>query len=162
VVDTVILAVFVLVHLGMLLGEIPGLALDRTGVALLGALALVAVERVTPAAPSGGNGAAAAEGPEAASFGDLSVNSRRHEASKGGRELELTPREFRLLAFLLCRRGQIVTRQQLLDVVWGYDTMPVTRTVDTHIAKLRKKIEDDPGDSRHIVTVHRLGYKFTG
>jgi DNA-binding response OmpR family regulator len=107
-------------------------------------------------------GAAAAEGPEAASFGDVSVDFRRHEANKGGKELELTPREFRLLAFFLGRRGQIVTRQQLLDVVWGYDTIPVTRTVDTHIAKLRKKIEDDPGDPRFIVTVHRLGYKFTG
>jgi DNA-binding response OmpR family regulator len=107
-------------------------------------------------------GAAAAEGPETASFGDVSVDFRRHEASKGGKELELTPREFRLLAFFLGRRGQVVTRQQLLDVVWGYDTIPVTRTVDTHIAKLRKKIEDDPGDPRHIVTVHRLGYKFTG
>ena len=108
-----------------------------------------------------GGGRVAAEGPEKVSFGDISVDFRHHEASKGGRELELTPREFRLLAFLIGRRGQIVTRQQLLDVVWGYDTIPVTRTVDTHIAKLRKKIEDDPGDPRHIVTVHRLGYKFT-
>jgi DNA-binding response OmpR family regulator len=110
---------------------------------------------------AGGSGAAGGD-PGTASFGDVSIDFRCHEASKGGKALELTPREFRLLAFFLGRRGQVVTRQQLLDVVWGYDTIPVTRTVDTHIAKLRKKIEDDPGDPRYIVTVHRLGYKFTG
>ena len=55
-----------------------------------------------------------------------------------------------------------VTRDQLLDHVWGYDSFPLTRTVDTHIAKLRQKIEENPGDPRHIVTVHRAGYKFVG
>ena len=56
----------------------------------------------------------------------------------------------------------MLTREQLLDAVWGYQGIPLTRTVDTHIAKLRKKIEDDPDDPRHIVTVHRVGYKFVG
>ena len=56
----------------------------------------------------------------------------------------------------------MVTREELLDGVWGYDTIPFTRTVDTHVAKLRKKIEDSPSDPKHIVTVHRLGYRFTG
>ena len=54
----------------------------------------------------------------------------------------------------------MVSREELLDAVWGYDTIPFTRTVDTHVAKLRKKIEDDPSDPRHIITVYRLGYKF--
>ena len=95
-------------------------------------------------------------------FGDLTVDLDHHEATKGGRPLELTPREFRLLGYLIEHPGEVVSREQLLDAVWGYDTIPFTRTVDTHIAKLRKKIEDDPSDPRHIVTVHRLGYKFVG
>ena len=92
-------------------------------------------------------------------FGDVTVDLARHEASKGGVPLELSPREFRLLGYLLERRGEVVSREELLDAVWGYDSIPFTRTVDTHIAKLRKKIEDDPADPRHIITVHRLGYK---
>ncbi|MCK5375495.1 MAG: response regulator transcription factor [Acidobacteria bacterium] len=95
-------------------------------------------------------------------FGDLTVDLDRHDATKGGEPIELTPREFRLLGYLLEHQGEVVTREQLLDAVWGYDTIPFTRTVDTHIAKLRKKIEDDPSDPQHIITVHRLGYKFVG
>jgi len=92
-------------------------------------------------------------------FGDVTVDLARHEASKGGQALDLSPREFRLLGYLLERRGEVVSREELLDAVWGYDSIPFTRTVDTHIAKLRKKIEDDPADPQYIITVHRLGYK---
>jgi len=81
-------------------------------------------------------------------FGDLTVDVDRHEATKGGDDLELT--------------SEVVSREELLDAVWGYDTIPFTRTVDTHIAKLRKKIEDNPGDPQFLITVHRLGYKFVG
>ena len=95
-------------------------------------------------------------------FGDLTVDIDRHEATKGGEHLELTPREFRLLGYFLSHQSEVVSREELLDAVWGYDTIPFTRTVDTHIAKLRKKIEDDPGDPQHLITVHRLGYKFVG
>jgi two-component system alkaline phosphatase synthesis response regulator PhoP len=95
-------------------------------------------------------------------FGDVTLDLDRHEATKADRLLELTPREFRLLGYLLEHRGEVVSREELLDAVWGYDTIPFTRTVDTHVAKLRKKIEDDPSDPRHIITVHRLGYKFVG
>jgi two-component system alkaline phosphatase synthesis response regulator PhoP len=95
-------------------------------------------------------------------FGQLRVDLDHHIAEKDGVELELTPREFRLLDHFIHHRGEVVTREQLLDDVWGYDTIPFTRTVDTHIAKLRKKIEDNPADPRLIVTVHRLGYKFVG
>lgn len=95
-------------------------------------------------------------------FGGMMVDFRRHEARKEGRPLSLTPREFRLLEFFVRHRGEVVTRDQLLDAVWGFTTIPFTRTVDTHISKLRKKIEDSPADPRYIVTVHRLGYKFTG
>jgi len=95
-------------------------------------------------------------------FGDVIVDVDRHEASKGGQPLELTPREFRLLGYFLAHQGEVVSREELLDAVWGYDTIPFTRTVDTHIAKLRKKIENDPSDPQHLITVHRLGYKFVG
>ena len=96
------------------------------------------------------------------SFGDVSVDFGRHEARKAGRLLALTPREFRLLEFFIQHRGEVIARDQLLDAVWGYNTIPFTRTVDTHIAKLRKKIEDTPSDPEFIITVHRLGYKFLG
>ena len=95
-------------------------------------------------------------------FGDVTVDFDRHEASKGNASLDLTPREFRLLGYLVDHRGEVVSREELLDAVWGYDTIPFTRTVDTHVAKLRKKIEDDPSDPHFIITVHRLGYKFVG
>jgi DNA-binding response OmpR family regulator len=95
-------------------------------------------------------------------FGDMTVDMDRHDATKNGKPIELTPREFRLLGYLLEHRGEVVSREELLDAVWGYDTIPFTRTVDTHIAKLRKKIEDDASDPQHIITVHRLGYKFVG
>jgi DNA-binding response OmpR family regulator len=106
--------------------------------------------------PGGGTPSAVHE------FGDVIVNIDRHEATKGDTELELTPREFRLLGYFLAHQGEVVSREELLDAVWGYDTIPFTRTVDTHIAKLRKKIEDDPSDPQHLITVHRLGYKFVG
>ena len=95
-------------------------------------------------------------------FGALVVDLDHHEASKDGVEVNLTPREFRLLGHFIEHRGEVVTREELLDNVWGYDTIPFTRTVDTHIAKLRKKIEENPADPHLIVTVHRLGYKFLG
>lgn len=92
-------------------------------------------------------------------FGNVVVDILRHEASKDGLALDLTPREFRLLEFFIEHKGEVVSREALLDAVWGYDTIPFTRTVDTHIAKLRKKIEDDPSNPEHLITVHRLGYK---
>ncbi|HEV2854463.1 MAG TPA: response regulator transcription factor [Thermoanaerobaculia bacterium] len=106
--------------------------------------------------------AAAAAAPETCRFGDVSIDFKRHEAKKGGREIDLSPREFQLLAYFIQHKGEIVTREKLLDTVWDYNAIPFTRTVDMHIAKLRKKIEDNPSDPKHIVTVHRLGYKFTG
>ena len=96
------------------------------------------------------------------SFGDVTVDLDRHEARKGDQGFELSPREFQLLCYLIEHQGEVVSREQLLDAVWGYDTIPFTRTVDTHIAKLRKKIEDDPSDPKYLITVHRLGYKFVG
>ena len=104
----------------------------------------------------------AAEEVESAQFGDVEVNFKSFEASKGGRALDLSPREFKMLKYFAEHRGEVVTRDQLLDHVWGYEGLPLTRTVDMHIAKLRQKIEDTPSDPRHVITVHRVGYKFTG
>ncbi len=95
-------------------------------------------------------------------IGELEVDFRRHEARRDGRSVELSAREFELLRYLDDRRGRVVTREELLDAVWGYDAIPFTRTVDVHVAKLRKKVEAVPGEPRAIVTVHRLGYKLVG
>lgn len=93
-------------------------------------------------------------------FGDVHLNFRKHQATKAGKPLELSPRELATLLFLIQHREETVTREQLLDEVWGLDNYPFTRTVDNHIAKLRQKIEDSPSDPKHIITVHRVGYKF--
>ena len=97
---------------------------------------------------------------DAFTFGDVELNFKKYVARKGVQALELSPREFEILRYLIRRRGEIVTRDQLLDEVWGYDSTPVTRTVDNHIARLRQKIESDPSAPRHIITVHRIGYRF--
>ena len=96
------------------------------------------------------------------SFGDVTVDFKKLEAKKDGKLLELSQKEFMLLRYLIERRGQVVAREELLDAVWGYQKIPFTRTVDVHVAKLRKKIEGRPGDPQHLVTVHRSGYKFIG
>lgn len=95
-------------------------------------------------------------------FGDIEMCFKRFEATKEGRTLDLSPREFKIMRYFVEHRGEVVSRDQLLDAVWGYDYLPLTRTVDMHIAKLRQKIEDTPSDPHYIITVHRVGYKFTG
>jgi DNA-binding response OmpR family regulator len=95
-------------------------------------------------------------------FGAVSLDFKKYEAAKAGVPLDLSPREFRLLQFLIEHRGEVVTRDQLLNHVWSYNSFPSTRTVDQHIAKLRQKIEDTPNNPRFLLTVHGLGYKFIG
>lgn len=94
------------------------------------------------------------------SFGDVELNFKKYTASKDGKVLDLSAREFEILRYLIRHRGEIVTRDQLLDEVWGYRSTPVTRTVDNHIARLRQKIEQDPSEPQHIITIHRIGYRF--
>jgi len=94
--------------------------------------------------------------------GDLILDFRKCEATKSGKPLGLSHRELELLKYFLSHRGEVLSRDQLLDAVWGYNNFPLSRTVDAHIAKLRQKIEDDPGNPRYIVTAHRAGYKFIG
>lgn len=95
-------------------------------------------------------------------FADVRVDLRSCEVWKGGRAVELSSLEYKLLAHLIEHRGEVLTRHRLLDEVWGYDAMPTTRTVDVHVAALRQKIEPTPSRPRYIVTVHGRGYRFTG
>jgi DNA-binding response OmpR family regulator len=95
-------------------------------------------------------------------FGDVELDFGKHQASKGGKPLELSPREFEMLHYFIEHRGETITREQLLDDVWGYSRLTVTRTVDNHIARLRQKIEENPAEPQYIITVHRIGYKFIG
>ena len=93
-------------------------------------------------------------------FGETHVDFKKYRAVKSGIPLDLSAREFAILKYFIQHRDEIVTRDQLLDEVWGYKNNPISRTTDTHIAKLRQKIEDDPTAPVHIITVHRIGYRF--
>jgi DNA-binding response OmpR family regulator len=93
-------------------------------------------------------------------FDDVRVQVRSRQVFKGGREVTLTRKEFDLLAYLLAHRGEVITRERLLDEVWGYERFPTTRTVDTHVLRLRRKFEADPDRPQRILTVHGQGYKF--
>ena len=92
-------------------------------------------------------------------LGDVVVDFERYVASKGERTLDLTPKEFGVLRFLAARAGAVVRRDELLDDVWGYNADVTTRTVDTHVASLRAKIESKASEPRHLITVHGVGYK---
>jgi two-component system alkaline phosphatase synthesis response regulator PhoP len=93
---------------------------------------------------------------------DIEINLKRAEVWRNDELLDLSAQEFRLLQYLMLHSGETLSRQQLLDEVWGYETMPSTRTVDVHIAWLRQKIEQNPRHPSRILTVHKLGYKFIG
>jgi len=96
------------------------------------------------------------------SFGNVTLDFKRGTASRAGVSIDLSPRELRIMKYFIEHRNEVLPRDQLLNQVWGYESFPLTRTVDTHIAKLRQKIEENPADPRYIVTVHRAGYKFVG
>lgn len=100
------------------------------------------------------------EGPEHLSAGLLSLDRRRHRVVIGEREIELTPKEFDLLALLMTRRGEPIDRDTLLEEVWGYEFAGGTRTLDVHIRRLRQKLGDDPQRPKYIETVHGIGYRF--
>lgn len=93
------------------------------------------------------------------SFADVYIDFKKFEARKGDEVLEMSRKEFGVLRLLVARSGEVITRDELLDEVWGYDQYPTTRTVDNHIAMLRTKLEDDPSHPRHLITVHGVGYK---
>jgi DNA-binding response OmpR family regulator len=93
-------------------------------------------------------------------FGDVEVDVSARAVRRAGERVELTPKEFDLLVALLRRQGRVTTRNELLRAVWGYSASVVSRTVDTHVAELRRKLERDPAQPRHILTVWKAGYKF--
>lgn len=100
--------------------------------------------------------------PEVYRFGQVEINFKTYTASKQGKALTLSAREYEMLKYFIEKEGKLVSRNELLNAVWGYDAFPNTRTVDTHIAKLRQKIEDAAHDPRHLITIHGVGYKFLG
>jgi DNA-binding response OmpR family regulator len=98
--------------------------------------------------------------PDSCAFGAAIVDFGRLEAQLHGSAIHLAPKEFGLLRFLVANEGRPISRSELLDQVWGYDAPLTTRTVDSHIASLRGKLEVDPARPAHILTVHGVGYKF--
>ena len=95
-------------------------------------------------------------------FGTIRVDFRRAEVTRDGQPIELSAREFQLLRYFIEHRGATLTREELLNEVWGYNAMPSTRTVDVHVAWLRQKVEPTPRHPQFILTVHGMGYKFAG
>jgi two-component system alkaline phosphatase synthesis response regulator PhoP len=95
-------------------------------------------------------------------FGDVEIDFDKLQATRRGKPVDLTPREYDILRLLIRCRGEVVTRNRLLNEVWGYEAYPTTRTVDNHILKLRKKLEDDPAAPRYILSIYGQGYKFIG
>ena len=102
------------------------------------------------------------EAPPLIQVGELEIDITRHRVSHGGSTVNLSPKEFELLAFLTHHQGQVFTRDVLLNRIWGYDYVGDTRTVDVHIRWLRQKLEANPGNPQHLLTVRGVGYKFEG
>jgi two-component system alkaline phosphatase synthesis response regulator PhoP len=99
---------------------------------------------------------------EAYQFGDISVDFRSAEVKNNGTIIELSAKEFQLLRYFVEHRGATLSRDELLNEVWGYDALPSTRTIDVHVAWLRQKLEPNARRPQYILTVHGLGYKFVG
>jgi DNA-binding response OmpR family regulator len=95
-------------------------------------------------------------------FGDVEVNLQSCQVSRRGRSVDFSSKEFDLLKYFLSHPGEALTRDRLLEEVWGYDKFPTTRTVDAHIVRLRQKLEPKPDNPCFFLTVHGTGYKFVG
>jgi len=94
-------------------------------------------------------------------IGETELNFKKYEARKRGQKVEFTPLEFQMLKLLVKQKGQVLTRDDFLDKIWGEDNMVVSsKTIDSHIANIRKKIEDDPSNPKHIISIRGVGYKF--
>jgi len=105
---------------------------------------------------------ASGELPEIYRFGDVEVDFTRHEVRRAGSAVSFTPVEFKLLSALVRHRGRVLTRQQLLDDIWGQDTFVTDRVVDNQIANVRKKIEPTPAEPRYLLSIRGAGYRFDG
>jgi DNA-binding response OmpR family regulator len=95
-------------------------------------------------------------------FGDVEVHLRSYRVLRGGNSVEFSSKEFELLRHFLCHSGETLSRDRLLEEVWGYDKFPTTRTVDAHIVRLRQKLEPIPDQPQFFLTVHGVGYRFVG
>jgi len=98
--------------------------------------------------------------PKIYSFDDVEIDFAHLKVRRKGKEWDLTALEMEILKYLIAQRGKVVSRNDLLDKIWGYESYPTTRTIDNHILKLRKKIEEDPAHPRHIISVYAAGYRF--
>lgn len=96
------------------------------------------------------------------SFGEVEVDLQKCRVKRGGKHLELSTKEFDLLKFFVCHAGENISRDRLLEEVWGYERFPTTRTVDAHIVHLRQKLEPTPEQPQFLLTVHGVGYRFVG
>jgi DNA-binding response OmpR family regulator len=96
------------------------------------------------------------------SFADVEVDLRRCRVIRSGKALDISAKEFDLLKYFICHAGETLSRDRLLEDVWGYDNYPTTRTVDTHLVRLRQKLEPDPEQPQYFLTVHGTGYRFVG
>jgi DNA-binding response OmpR family regulator len=96
------------------------------------------------------------------SFGDVEVDLRRCRVLKAGKALDVSSKEFELLKYFICHSGETLSRHRLLEDVWGYEHFPTTRTVDTHLVRLRQKLEPNPEEPQYFLTVHGTGYRFVG
>jgi DNA-binding response OmpR family regulator len=96
------------------------------------------------------------------SFGDVEVDLRRCRVVRAGKALDVSSKEFELLKYFICHSGETLSRHQLLEDVWGYEHYPTTRTVDTHLVRLRQKLEPNPEQPQYFLTVHGTGYRFVG
>jgi DNA-binding response OmpR family regulator len=94
------------------------------------------------------------------SFGNVYVDFRKQESRRGKKEIKLSTKEFEVLRFLVQHEGEVVSRDTLLNEVWGYENFPTTRTVDNYVLSLRKKLEEDHSHPQHLLTIHTSGYKF--
>jgi DNA-binding response OmpR family regulator len=97
---------------------------------------------------------------ESYTFSDVAIDFKRLEAVKGKKKIEMSLKEFEIIRFFIKHEGEVVSRNRLLDEVWGYDVFPTTRTVDNYILMIRKKIENNPSVPKHFQTIHSAGYKF--
>jgi two-component system response regulator MtrA len=105
-------------------------------------------------------GVAIADGqPATIAVGDIVIHRDAHTVTRNGEEVSLTPKAYELLVALARRDGAVASRRDLLREVWGHRALVMTRTVDSHIAELRRKLEDDPAEPRHIITVWKVGYR---
>jgi DNA-binding response OmpR family regulator len=100
--------------------------------------------------------------PELYCFSDIEIDFARYIVKRKGKETDLTSYEMEILKYFVVHRGEVISRNDLLDKIWGYSSFPTTRTIDNHILKLRKKIEEDPARPKHILSVYGGGYRFTG